>query len=109
MGTGSGPGWRPAGEAEGRLGLSTGRVEVVVASGDRPLEEGPIIPQPRLVIGAELAGEAVIKVLIEARRRVAREMEPRILATGEAADRDFLRVPVMVVRPVGQDRGQKIG
>ena len=109
MGTGSGPGWRPAGEAERRLGSGSGRVEVVVASGDRPLEEGPIIAQPRLVIGAELAGEAVIKVLIEARRRVAREMEQRILATGEAADRDFLRVPVMVVRPVGQDRGQKIG
>ena len=65
MGTGSGPGWRPAGEAEGRLGSGPGRVAIVVAAGARPLEEGPIIAQPRLVIGAELAGEAVIKVLIE--------------------------------------------
>ena len=109
MGTGSGPGWRPAGEAESRLGSGPGRVAIGVASGARPLEEGPIIAQPRLVIGAELAGEAVIKVLIEARRRVAREMEPRVLATGEAAGRGLLRVPVMVVRPVGQGRGQEIG
>ena len=61
------------------------------------------------MIGAELAGEAVIKVLIEAWRRVAREMEPRVLATGAAAGRGLLRIPVMVVRPVGQGRGQEIG
>jgi len=61
------------------------------------------------MIGAEVAGRAIRAAAVQILRRVAREVDASIAATGQAAGRGVVVFPAMEVRAVRQHRGHHVG